>query len=504
MAMSAQRGLRRNGERGSLPLALLAAIIVAGIVVVLTVRIVATQNQVRFDESFHGSLPVAEAGINMGKFWLNNEETVLQAASGTDIDEKLCTDAKPSEFGIGCMTVEYPGEIEGNEYIFWLERLSEDEWEITSTGEDDKWGERRRVVGTMKERPLVEVALFAETLINFAGNNSADSYTSDSDVDTGDSWCTGSGYIASNGTLNMSGVSGGPCHTLNRTIDQAFLHGWTDEDQETVTDDDYPGGDRCVHDGGGGGANCRTVSEEDPRYLAPEIFPKPLDYGLPANVQFIEHALRACKATGGDFHKGTYDTSEGIPGILLPGELQHGTNDPDQDQLGEEAFEFPGDVDGPYHCFEHLHFDEHTKIDDSASSDKPIIIVVEKSVTLNGQGGGPKGPAHVGCEDVSGNATECVAGDADGEDASRPEAGRLWIFTDGEITFQNHSAFAGVMWGPRATCAGDAQAEIFGSLICGELPHNLGGWKFHYDEALAEVSSGEFFESAFREEFITD
>lgn len=467
---------RGRSERGSLPLALLASIIVAGLVVVLVARIVATQNQVRFDQGFHASLPVADAGVNLGKFWLNNDTELVCEDDGLTY--------QPSAFPVGCSTPAETRALDEGEYAFSLTRLGAGRWEISSVGEDARSGERRQVVATLSERPLVDVALFADTLIKFRGANSADSYTSDPEVDDEEAWCTGFGYVATNDVLDMHGTSGGSCHTHNRTIDRGMLHDWG-ENEGNVTDDDYPGGDRCIHAGGGGGANCRTVSEEDPEYLKPDIFEEELELSKAEKRVFIKDAIDACDTVEDDF------ATSDVDGVLVP---------------GGEAYpgaELPGDLKGhPYRCVDALTFDVDTKID--TTSDEPVIFMVRSSVRIHGNGW-PGGVAHVGCEDASGNPTACESGDPSG-DGSRPAAGRLWIFVldEGEITMGRHSTFAGIMWGPGATCDGQSGVRIFGSLLCELLPDNLGNWKFHYDEALRDVSSGEFYTSAWREEFISD
>ena len=495
--MIRQRHWRTQG--GSLPLALLAAIIVAGLVTVLVARIVATQNQVRFDEGYHASLPVADAGVNLGKFWLNNQ-TELQATG----DDPACDDGfyTPGDFPIGCSTPLETRTIDGNEYEFFLTRTGARTWDVTSTGTDARSGERRRVVATIDERPLVSIALFANEGIEFAGFNAADSYTSDPQVDTADAWCTGQGFVATNGVLDTDGVAGGTCHTqygLQRTIDRGELHKWQGDNRDDDATDDNPGGFRCQHSGGGDPpANCTTLSEEDPEYLAPGIFEDELDFISEEQVEFMEHALAACRADDDyDYHEGTF-----APGATLDRE----PFDPGDTKELDPPFEFPGDIDGPYHCFDSLNFTTHFELDDSATTKEPVIIVVDGDVTIKGEGGGPGDPAHVGC-----GGSECMAGgpdgkdvDGSGEDASRPEAGRLWIFTRGDVIMGPQgggSAFAGVMWAPLGTCEGGAGVDIFGSLICGDHG-SLGGWKFHFDEELAEVSSGEFFTASWREEFL--
>ena len=473
--------LRRGREVGSLPLALLAVIIVAGLVTVLVARIVATQNQVRFDESFHGSLPVADAGTNLGKFWLNNG-TELQATG----DDPACDGSyPPTDFPIGCSTPPETREIDGSEYTFSLTRTTSRDWEITSTGTDERWGEQRRVVATLRERPLVDVALFAETFIGMGGSNSVDSYTSDVAVNIEDSWCTGFGFVATNGDFDSSGVAGSDCHpdTYQRTVDRVMLHDWDENPGENVTDE-KPGGDRCRH-AGFDDANCKTISEDFP-YLAAETFDDKLKLATDEAVAFIDAALLACDEAEVT-HEGTYTVGS---------TLQPGTFDPDN-------VEFPGDLDGPFRCVDYLYFDVDAKLE--TTSDEPIIIVSRDGMGTKGQGGGPGGPAHVGCEDAGGNATACVAGDPSGGGASRPDARRLWIFTNGDVTLRGHSAVAGVIWAPQAKCIMQQQGDIFGSLLCEHFEKNaLGGWRFHYDEALANISSGEFYTSAWREEFITD
>ena len=483
-----------NRERGSLPLALLVVIIVAGLVVVLVSRTVATQTQARFDQGFHASLPTADAGVNLAKSWLNDENVLLEvdedSCDTSELDGTSPFEFAPRDFPVGCKTIEYDQDIAGSDYVFTLERLSQHEWEADSTGEDARSGIERRVIGTISERPLVETALFADTFINFSGNNFADSYNS-----SDEEWCTGNGFIATNGDLDLSGVAGGPCHDdpdQNRTIDQGFLHDVAGYPIENATEE-YPGGDRCVHDGGGGGANCRDVSTEGPPakdYPAPALFDQPLELTLEHKMEFIGHAIDACKDLGEPM--GTYKTSEQMEDGV--GVLRRGTFDPSG--ASTEPFEFPGDLDGEYHCFDELVFDVDTRID--ADGDDPVIIVVNNAVKI--EGGGKGAASHVGCYVSPGN-TRCVS-DPDDPNVSSPEAARLWVFVapPGEVAMGNHSAFAGIIWGPGAECDGGAQADIFGSIICGSLPENLGSWQFHYDDMLAEVSSGEFYTSAWREE----
>ena len=62
---------RGGSEQGSMPMALLAAIVVAGIVTVLTARTVAGERATRFDRSFTESFHTADAGVQEAVFRLN-------------------------------------------------------------------------------------------------------------------------------------------------------------------------------------------------------------------------------------------------------------------------------------------------------------------------------------------------------------------------------------------------------------------------------------------------
>jgi hypothetical protein len=76
----------------------------------------------------------------------------------------------------------------------------------------------------------------------------------------------------------------------------------------------------------------------------------------------------------------------------------------------------------------------------------------------------------------------------------RPAAGALQIYVKTEaankganVMIDQHAVFAGVVYAPRATCgsSGNAGTHIYGSIICRNVD-NVGNWRFHFDEALAD------------------
>lgn len=490
MAEGSQRGV---GERGSLPLALIVVILVAGLMVVLVARTIATQNQVRFDQGFHGALPVADAGIDHGKFLLNNDA------------ELLCEDDNTSysatDFPTNCSAV-IEGEIDGKPYTFTLTRQGEARWEIDSLGQDPATERERRVVATLRAEPVIDVAFFSDLGFTVVGGNMADSYNSES----GD-WCTGRGYMATNGVATFEGQAQPEdhCHepVNQRTIDRLFLYNIDPEDgeglppSEGTTSETYPAGDRCNpinH------ANCRAHSEtghDGREWLEPLMFDEPLNIEGLEDESFLEDAIASEVCDGAS----AYRTSQGRDGddTLDEGVLRPADNGIEHDII------FPHGYEGDFHCFETLRFDAHTAIDVEEDG-PPVIIVVQKEVIIDGGGSNPQAPGgakHVGCDESPDGF--CVRGAVDGDgnvvptNASSPDSTRLWIFTLGDITVGNHAHFAGVLWGPKSNCGGGSQADIYGSLICRNAG-NLGGWRFHFDDELGGITSGSFAVAEWTEE----
>ncbi len=79
---------------------------------------------------------------------------------------------------------------------------------------------------------------------------------------------------------------------------------------------------------------------------------------------------------------------------------------------------------------------------------------------------------------------------ADGRLVPRPP-GSLLIFSGGigpALRFGNHASFAGAVYAPRATFAGGAAGNIYGSIVAGSIS-TQGSWNFHYDDALGDVET---------------
>ena len=77
-----------------------------------------------------------------------------------------------------------------------------------------------------------------------------------------------------------------------------------------------------------------------------------------------------------------------------------------------------------------------------------------------------------------------------GNRVPKPSPGLL-IFSAGvgpALRFGNHASFAGAVFAPRATFAGGAAGNIYGSMVTGSIS-TQGSWNFHYDEALGDVET---------------
>ncbi|MCU1587489.1 MAG: hypothetical protein JWN31_982 [Frankiales bacterium] len=82
-----------------------------------------------------------------------------------------------------------------------------------------------------------------------------------------------------------------------------------------------------------------------------------------------------------------------------------------------------------------------------------------------------------------------------------PDPQALRIYVLGQATFGNHTATGAAIWAPHAACGGspsNAQADIYGALVCGSIS-NQGGWNFHYDDALGSIGTGQWYAQHYSE-----
>lgn len=265
-----------SGERGSIPLAMLVIIIMAGLTSVLLARSVAEQRSTRFDNEFTTTLHAGEAGIDEAVFRLNNQLVTGNTASGS-------------------------GDAGGYAYTWKAERDGFGQWTVTSTGEGPDRAERT-VVAEVNDKPLFDLALATHLGINFQGGNTADSYHSGLQRRcsvTADPDCFG--IVASNGNIDMG--STGP---NTNYADRVRVHDMANPANN--------GPERC------GPSNSIYCSYD---YPFRNDIDDPLD--IHADVPFVEELLDGCSSfpdwQASDVAPGNNDTA--ILDLAGVGEATH-------------------------------------------------------------------------------------------------------------------------------------------------------------------------------------
>lgn len=443
----------RAADDGSIPLALLGSIAVAGLVSVVVASTVAGERSVRFDQEFTGAIHVAEAGV----------ETALH---------KLNTGQLSSEDS----PVEQSGTIDGKDYEWTAVTEHEPgdpgpvEWTITSTGRHQNV--TRTVKADISDEPLFNMGAFSDQMLAFSGGNSADSYDSSSGQ-----WCTGNGRVGSNEDLGFGGsAQTGPCKDDyprgDQTVDGVDLYDWAS----------YADPARCDHSGG---SNCYEGNDSSGTWYVQTHDER---VRIAQDVDWMESALEECAQEGkmrshvttvGD-EGGTLEPADGASGIEVAHLTEHGAG--------------PGDRYA--YCVDDLVFDGPTELVDAASADDPVVFLVGSSVTFEAPGGSSSDrAANIGCD-----AVDC-SNSFDPRNVT-PEAAALQIYTPADdaidksvVQAQNRWKIAAALYAPRGSCGGvtsNPQIDYFGSLVCGDI-RNQGGWQFHYDDALGgAMRTGKF------------
>ncbi len=229
-------------ERGSLPLAMLAVIIVGGTVGVLLAATLAGGRATRFDRSFTSVIQQADAGV--------------QEAANQIIRDPATAKAQP----VGAT---YSGS--GTGYTWTATKTSALAWTVESTGTTPD-GIEREVETVVEDLPRFFLAAFADKGLRFNGGNGADSYGSSA-------WYTGNGVVGSNESIEIKG---------NTRVDAVHLYNW----------DDYPDLSRCNDDGGVD--DCADVQAMPDAILPSRRIGPRLVIGDDLETAFIDEELADC------------------------------------------------------------------------------------------------------------------------------------------------------------------------------------------------------------------
>ncbi len=388
-------------EQGSIPMVLLAAIIVAGLIVALFVDVTTGRRLSVDDRDFNQAIQVADAGL---------QEAFMHLAGLAEVD-------RPT-IGQWLSPAPPEGQLGTGTYSWSAMRVGDNQWQVRSEGEV---GDRVRVLEAhMGPLTLFSVAAFGDRIISFKGGNSADSYP-----------VGGRGYVASNGTVRLKAQSD--------SVDGVTLHGG------------------AVYDGD----NNQIRGDGEPEFAPEQALP---------NIALEEFADGGACSDPNDMHANLAD--------LLP--LEEGR------VYCVAQADFPGN-------------DHHviTPSGDPALKGEPTVVYIGVGGDLHLQGEGQTNAAWV-------NMPETWTDTSDPKILIPPATNLEIYLAGGSVRLNNHTKIAAGIYGPATNCsdasnAANAQAEIYGSIVCNEVI-NQGGWKFSYDERLADVNVDHFSIRSVREE----
>lgn len=167
-----------QSERGSLPLALLATMVVSAVVAMVMAGVLAGEEQTRFDASYEVAVQTAEVGTGLFISRLKNNVPMAQC-SGAEVNSR-------------CFT----GTANGGTYSVRADRDTTDNWTIVSTA--TVHGVARRVRVRLERQQPFRHAMFGDKAITFTGSSrQARSFNSITET-----WSTGNATLATN-TSNL-------------------------------------------------------------------------------------------------------------------------------------------------------------------------------------------------------------------------------------------------------------------------------------------------------------
>ncbi len=236
--MAFRNRLLRSGrdDRGSMLLALSGVLVVTGIMMAFLVTVLIAQDSTRHDYRYTKSIQGADAGVQQAYYQIN---TLPAGSTSTSLTSG------------GTVT------LDGVDYFWTAARPAAESltWTVESTGTTTVGTQTttRTVTATIGQSALFNMAAFADSTLNFNGNNLATSYPA-----------PGQGQIGTNGSMTLLGNS--------TSVDAVVLYDY----------DANPDPSRCT------GAACSAPTTTNGSKL--DIA------GAAATDGFIQAQLDACKA----------------------------------------------------------------------------------------------------------------------------------------------------------------------------------------------------------------
>lgn len=401
-----------RGERGSIPIALLAIISLTAVVGALVATTIGGSRAARFDQQYTEIIQVADAGAQAGA------QDLLRARTAAELQG----------FPVG-YTYTGSGTVDAVAYTWTATKRSPLGWEVLGTATSPAVAGvdpvTRDVTVQVNENPRFFLAAFSDESFIMRGGNAANSYGTAYGYGV-----TENGIVASNGTIRLNGAS--------TTVDGVHLFNFAE----------LPDLGRCDASGGNG---CNDVQAAGGPRFPSAIFDERLEVGddLDLDTKFITDMLAspACPAPLTSF-TASANTTIGPP------------------------------TTGSILCVENFTVGRGVTLNVSG----PVEIYVNGTISI-------------------GNSAKVNCGTCSSSTAT-PDATRLQMYsTGGDVRIGNQTYIAGGIYAPLSQCGGNpssAQADIFGSLVCGAIT-NQGGWGFHFDDSLTDIGSGTYQLESWRE-----
>lgn len=407
---------RFRDETGSMMMALLATIVVGGLVVSFLAMVATSQRVTRHDRDFQQAIHVSEAHMQEALTKIGHDDEDGSEPVGTTLcaPDSTC----PSD---------------GSDRHYEAEKIDPNTWQATSWGRVG--GSTRKLEAVISRTPTFPVGAFGDKGVDLTGSVTVASYNSNTQTWKAD--CNNDGiddYGTCNGTIStnhkVKADSGSSC------ADVINLNGPHASVDNTVY--------RCDFD-------------ENPDSTQPAVQNGAADAAT-NSLEVVKAGIQECDASG-EWQKIWRASDHG------------GTLNGDGDGLDNNRL-----------CVNDLEFDE-----DTTASEKTRIYVT--------------GKVSVG-KHVEVNCDGCN-GDGLGDDSPLPSAQNVQIYSDGpHFGVGNHSKVAAVIYAPKANCGGspsNAQAAVYGAMVCNHL-QNQGGWSFYFDDQLLVESVTDYDIETLREE----
>jgi hypothetical protein len=284
-------------EQGSLPLVMLAAIVIGGLVAVLFADVRMGQQTARNDRDFNQAIQIADAGLQSSFTFLAGLEYDDSEAGYDDLpaigDHIVCQGADGADSAP--LTAPCSSELNGGSYAWEARRVDREMWQVRSEGTFR--GSTRNVEAMVGTRPLFPLAAYGDKLARLKGGNLADSYD-------GTTQGTGVGRVGSNHRIVLEGSA---------TVDWVVRYGdatydgggSTKEGVETVAEEAFfPNvAEQAYADGG----VCHDPEDGVVPYVASQTNP------LKRGKTYCFSSVRFPRATAGN--NGKYFLADPDPGV---------------------------------------------------------------------------------------------------------------------------------------------------------------------------------------------